>query len=202
MANRRISLYGDEEPLYNPELLKQLDFSKFSGVLNPPVSVMQPGDQLRVRPLCPADYDRGFLELLEQLTTVGNVSKEQFLKRFAAMKAAEGTYYVTVVEDSLRNRVVAAATLVVEQKFVHNAGVRGFLEDVVVNNTYRGKQLGKLIVATVGLLAEYLKCYKITLTCKDNLIPFYKSLGYVLEAGNGNYMQMRFEQKKAIDAKL
>lgn len=54
---------------------------------------------------------------------------------------------------------------------------RGQLEDVVVDDTYRGKQLGKLIVVTVTLLAEYLGCYKMTLNCKDKLIPFYRSIG-------------------------
>lgn len=54
---------------------------------------------------------------------------------------------------------------------------RAHLEDVVVNNTYRGKQLGKLIVATVTLLAEYLGCYKMTLECKDSLVKFYTSIG-------------------------
>lgn len=32
-----------------------------------------------------------------------------------------------------------------------------------------------------------------TLECKDKLIPFYKSLGYGLEAGNGNSMNVRFD---------
>lgn len=63
---------------------------------------------------------------------------------------------------------------------------------MVVNNTYRGKQLGKLIVVTVSLLAEYLGCYKMTLNCKDKLIPFYKSLGYLQEEGNSNSMNIRF----------
>lgn len=49
------------------------------------------------------------------------------------------------------------------------------------------------IVVTVTLLANYLGCYKMTLECKDKLIPFYKTLGYSLEAGNGNSMNVRFE---------
>lgn len=35
------------------------------------------------------------------------------------------------------------------------------------------------IVVTVTLLAEHLGCYKMTLECKDKLIKFYTSLGYV-----------------------
>lgn len=59
------------------------------------------------------------------------------------MKAA-GQYFITVIEDTRSNRIIGAASLVTEYKFIHGCGLRGRLEDVVVNNTYRGKQLGKL----------------------------------------------------------
>lgn len=55
-----------------------------------------------------------------------------------------GGYYVTVIEDTRTKSIIGAATLVTEFKFIHEGGIRGRLEDVVVNNTYRGKQLGKL----------------------------------------------------------
>lgn len=71
---------------------------------------------------------------------------------------------------------------------------RGRLEDVVVNSTYRGQQLGKILVMAVTQLSRQLKCYKLSLDCKDKLIPFYESLGFVLEPGNGNQMNARFNQ--------
>lgn len=55
-----------------------------------------------------------------------------------------GGYYVAVIEDLRNKRIIGAATLVTEFKFIHGCGLRARLEDVVVNNTYRGKQLGKL----------------------------------------------------------
>lgn len=48
------------------------------------------------------------------------------------------------------------------------------------------------IVVTVALLAEKVGCYKMTLNCKDKLIPFYESIGYVHEKGNGNCMNIRY----------
>lgn len=65
------------------------------------------------------------------------------LGQFHAMQKA-GCYYVTVIEDTRKNAIIGAATLVTELKIIHGCGVRGRLEDVVVNTTYRGKQLGKL----------------------------------------------------------
>ncbi|PSN48908.1 putative glucosamine 6-phosphate N-acetyltransferase [Blattella germanica] len=181
------------EPLYDPDLLKRLDFSKSSTKFEPQISACQPGDGLLVRPLCLSDYDKGFIQLLGQLTKVGDITREKFLERFEKMKLCPDTYYVTVIEDTQLGRIIGSATLVVEQKFIHNCAVRGRLEDVVVSDDYRGKQLGKLIVTTISLLAQHLHCYKITLDCKDKMIPYYKSLGYKLEPESANYMQIRFE---------
>lgn len=188
------SSLNDEISLYNPSLLVELDFRKSSAKFEPFISAASPGEPwLKVRPLQDGDYERGFLKLLSQLTSVGSVSKSQFLNRFAQMKA-NGNYYVTVIEDTRNSSIIGAASLIIEHKFIHNCSIRGRLEDVVVNNTYRGKQLGKLIVVTVTLLAEYLGCYKMSLDCKDKLIPFYTSLGYVCEPGNSNSMTVRYTE--------
>jgi len=47
------------EPLYNPDLLKRLDFSQSKTKFDPPISPSEPGEALIVRPLCPADYNKG-----------------------------------------------------------------------------------------------------------------------------------------------
>ncbi|XP_044728547.1 probable glucosamine 6-phosphate N-acetyltransferase isoform X2 [Chrysoperla carnea] len=183
----------DEELLYDPELLKKLDFRQTDAKFSPSITAVSPGETwLKVRPLSTGDYDKGFIQLLSQLTAVGNISKEAFLKRFFQMKS-QGGYYVTVIEDTRINRIIGAATLVTELKFIHNCALRARLEDVVVVDTYRGKQLGKLIVVTVTLLSKLLGCYKMTLDCKDKLINFYESLGYKLEPGNSNSMSVRFD---------
>lgn len=38
-----------------------------------------------------------------------------------------------------------------------------------------------------------------TLDCKDNLIPFYKAIGYKLEPGNANSMTVRYDEEPAAD---
>uniref|UniRef100_T1IRR5 Protein transport protein SEC23 n=1 Tax=Strigamia maritima TaxID=126957 RepID=T1IRR5_STRMM len=97
-------------------------------------------NNLFIRPLKSGDYDRGFIKLLNELTQVGDVSKQQFQERFNQMKAAKN-YYVLVIEDRITERVIGAATLLVELKFIHSCALKGYLEDVVVAQSYRGKQL-------------------------------------------------------------
>ena len=46
-------------------------------------------------------------------------------ERFYAMKSRPGTYYVTVLEDVKTGRIVGAATLVLELKFIHGCNQVG-----------------------------------------------------------------------------
>ena len=193
-----ISVNGKEDmmtELFPTNLLADLDLSQSAATFHPPLTISSPGEGLRVRSLCSEDFDRGFLELLGQLTSVGSISSEEWEVRFQAMKECKGTYYVVVIEDVNLARVIGAATLVIEKKFIHSCGLVGRLEDVVVSDVYRGKQLGKLVVAVTSLLATKLGCYKITLNCNDKMIKFYSNMGYKSEDGNANYMCIRVQGK-------
>jgi len=44
------------------------------------------------------------------------------LARFSQMKAS-GDYFVTVIEDTRKNEIIGAASLVIERKFIHNCAV-------------------------------------------------------------------------------
>ncbi|XP_068215391.1 probable glucosamine 6-phosphate N-acetyltransferase [Palaemon carinicauda] len=180
-----------EQPLYNPDLLKKLDWSKITHMKNG-VTSSTPGEGLLVRPLCKGDYDKGFLQLLSQLTKVEIFPEKKFEERFEQMKSCRDHYFVTVIEDTDKGEIVGSATLACELKFIRGCAKRGRLEDVVVNNEYRGKQLGKLIVSTITLLAKEVGCYKIGLDCKDEMKPFYSTIGYGSEKGNDNTMIIRF----------
>ncbi|XP_023222322.1 probable glucosamine 6-phosphate N-acetyltransferase isoform X1 [Centruroides sculpturatus] len=184
----------NQEYLYSMEILKMVDLEKGKAKFNPPLTVLNPGENLKMRPLSVGDYDKGFIYLLSQLTKVGNVSHEDFLRRFYSMKGCPDSYYVTVIEDIKKNRIVGSATLFIEKKFIRQTGLRGRLEDVVVSNEYRGKQLGKLLVESMRQLAEHLGCYKVTLDCRDQMVKFYSELGFALEPGNSNVMTLRFHE--------
>nr|CAG4650555.1 EOG090X0FKI [Sida crystallina] len=116
------------------------------------------------------------------------------------MKNSNGMYFTTVIVDTNIDRIVASSTMFLERKFIRGCALRARLEDVVVNPNYRGKQLGKCIVELVTYLGRAMGAYKMTLDCKDKLIPFYQSLGYVMEPGNSNTLGIRYPQ--GSEAKL
>lgn len=72
----------EETYLYDPKLLEHLDFDQSPVKFDPYITASCPGESwLKVRPLKDGDYDRGFLQLLSQLTHVGAVSRTQYLSK-------------------------------------------------------------------------------------------------------------------------
>ncbi|XP_077568714.1 glucosamine 6-phosphate N-acetyltransferase [Stigmatopora nigra] len=178
----------DETPLFEPSLLEELDWSENSVSFSPLISPTNPGEGLVLRPLCTADFNRGFVKVLSQLTETGDITAELFIKKFEHMKKT-GDYYVVVLEDTNLGQIVATATLITEHKFIHSCAKRGRVEEVVVSDVCRGKQLGKLLMSTLVILSKKLGCYKITLECAPKNVAFYQKFGYV--ASDETYMQCR-----------
>lgn len=70
----------------------------------------------RLRALKRSDYATGFLDCLRVLTTVGDVTEDEFKGQYDAMRT-QGGYYIIVIEDPSREiPVVATGALIVERK--------------------------------------------------------------------------------------
>jgi glucosamine-phosphate N-acetyltransferase len=132
---------------------------------------------LRLRPLENRDFSNYFLQLLGELTTVGDLPRSWCEQRLRMLNRDE-LQDVIVLEDLGNAQVCGAATLVVESKYIHECGRVGHLEDVVVHAGLRGKGLGKKLVDRVTQLARERGCYKILVDCTHANIAFYESCGY------------------------
>ncbi|RUS32354.1 acyl-CoA N-acyltransferase [Jimgerdemannia flammicorona] len=130
----------------------------------------------RIRPLAIDDYDRGVLKLLSQLSVVGEVSKDQFIERFEHMRNLK-TYFITVIHEESTDRTVAVGTLVVEYKFLHECGKIGHIEDIVVDDSQRGKKFGQRLIDQLQYTARAIGCYKVILNCTLHNVPFYEKCG-------------------------
>ncbi|KAL9655033.1 hypothetical protein ABK040_008816 [Willaertia magna] len=131
-----------------------------------------------VRLLQPDDYEKGFLSILSQLTTIGNITKEQYLKRFNELFNNElPDYYICVIEDN--GTIIGSSTLLIERKFVHECGYVGHIEDVVVDSRYRGYNLGKLLIDECINYSKKRNCYKVILDCSEKNVGFYEKCGFI-----------------------
>jgi glucosamine-phosphate N-acetyltransferase len=133
---------------------------------------IRPG--LVMRRLQVGDNQRGFFELLNQLTTATKVPQTVYRARFRHLQR-RGEYCIIVVEDTVSRRIVGSATLLVEFKFIRGCGLVGHIEDVVVDAAYRGQRLGQLLVQQLVDVAKTLSCYKVILDCADDKMGFYNS---------------------------
>lgn len=68
-----------------------------------------------IRPLERADYSRGFLECLSDLTWVGDYSEQEFYDRYDWLATCGKDWYYTVVIDD-GQRIVGTATMIAERK--------------------------------------------------------------------------------------
>ncbi len=130
---------------------------------------------MNYRLLQSSDFNKGFLELLSQLTTVGNISKNMFLNKLKNI-SKNSLHKIFVLEKD--NKIISCATLFIEDKFIHSCGKVGHVEDVVVHSGYRGIQLGKKIIDFLSQEAEKMGCYKILLDCSDKNVSFYEKCLY------------------------
>lgn len=128
-------------------------------------------DSLNFRLLEKEDYNRGYLDLLKQLTVIGNISNEKFNDILDKIKTE-----IWIIEDN--NKIIASASLFLEQKIIHECGVVGHLEDVVIDEKYRSIGLGKFIICKMINIAKERGCYKLIGDCKSELVEFYKKNGF------------------------
>ena len=125
------------------------------------------------------DYDSNFLPLLAQLTTVGNVSKNQFTRQFGIIKRAKNQH-VVVIERVISGsrKIVATATLFIERKVARRDTRCGHIEDVVVDSGVRGLGLGLTVVHLLLEVAVQANCSEVVLDCSEKNVPFYERCGF------------------------
>lgn len=188
------SHHKDSEYLFDNEILKDLDFSETSCFKKNNITLNSPGANLSVRPLHIMDHHKQYPDLMSELTLVGDVTNEKFKARFEEMRECSSTYYIVVIEDTSLNKCAGSGTLVIEKHLNRKVKLvnRGRVEDIVVLASHRGRQLGKLMLETLVLLAKSVGCDEISLECKDPLIRFYNQFGFVLQKDE-NYMTLRHE---------
>ena len=74
-----------------------------------------------------------------------------------------------------KNNVVAFGSICVEMKI--RGGLMGHIEDVVVDEKFRGQGVGAMMIKTLIKEAIIKKCYKVSLECRDEKVGFYNEQG-------------------------
>jgi ribosomal protein S18 acetylase RimI-like enzyme len=76
----------------------------------------------------------------------------------------------------LNGCIVAYGSIVIENKI--RGEFAGHIEDIVVDKTVRGKNIGVDLIKELIKIGDNKGCYRITLTCDQSLIKFYNKNGF------------------------
>jgi glucosamine-phosphate N-acetyltransferase len=172
------------EGLFGPELV------------SPEIAASLPAGYT-LRALQRGDYEKGFLDCLRVLTTVGDITLEQWNERYDWMNTSgKGAYYLLVITNEV-DKVVATGALIVERKLyvpsylrahrsqitnscnsIHNLGKAGHIEDIAVAKDQQGKKLGLKMIQALDFIAEHTGCYKAILDCSEANEGFYVKCGF------------------------
>ena len=128
-----------------------------------------------IRKLRKEDLQNGFLTTLDSLRQTSNIETKKAEEIFEKINSSPD-YTIAVAE--LEGKVVGATTLLIEQKFIHNGGLVGHIEDVVVDKNHQGQKIGEKIMKFLLEIANKQGCYKTILDCTADVKPFYEKLGF------------------------
>jgi len=140
---------------------------------------------IKIRKLQRKDIYNGFLLSLDSLRESSNIKPKKANAIFDKISKNRQQIIYVAVENS---KIVGSASILIEQKFIHDGGKVGHIEDVVVRKEFQGKGIGQKIVKSLLEYAEKQGCYKTILDCADDLVQFYEKIGFKLHSNS-----MRFD---------
>ena len=121
------------------------------------------------------DYNKGFLDVVNYFTkNKQKVNFEDFKSHYDKIINQNSLVYVA----EYNNKIIGTAKLLIEYKFHNNLTKMGHLEDVVVNEKYRGNSIGKKLVILLVNEARKQNCYKVSLCSSKKNKEFYIKCGF------------------------
>ena len=135
--------------------------------------------EIEIREIEESDLEKGFLETLDFLRNASGLDRNKAKEILKKIKQTPN-HIIHVATDG--KKIVGTTTLFIEQKFIHNGGLVGHIEDVVVRKDCEGKGIGIKLIMSMLERAKEKNCYKTILDCKDDVKQFYERIGFKHES--------------------
>ena len=140
--------------------------------------------EIIIREIEEVDLKNGFLETLDFLRNTGDLDKNKANEILKKIKQNPNHIIYVAIDNK---KIVGSTTLLIEQKFIHDGGFVGHIEDVVVRKDCEGKGIGIKLVTSLLERAKEKNCYKTILDCKDDVKQFYETIGFKRESNGMRY---------------
>ena len=140
--------------------------------------------EIIIREIEEDDLENGFLETLDFLRSASDLDKNKAKEILKKIKQNSNHIIYVAIDNK---KIVGSTTLLIEQKFIHDGGLVGHIEDVVVRKDYEGKGIGIKLVTSLLERAKEKNCYKTILDCNDDVKQFYERIGFKRESNGMRY---------------
>lgn len=147
---------------------------------------------LIVRPLRSTDIHEQYFTLLDGLYE--NICNFEEAETF--VKNLNLYHQIIVIEDPVEKILVASGTVFIEPKIIHDFGLVGHIEDIVVHPHYQGHGVGSKLVEKLLQYGEDMGCYKCILDCSEDKIPFYEKCKFTKKDTQMSYYYATKNQVK------
>ena len=131
------------------------------------------------------NIQNSYFRTLSYLSSAPSISNDFFIERINEISNIGKIIVCYLVDDNINNinnfkkiTVIGTGTIIFEPKLIHEGRYAGHIEDIVVNEDYRGHGIAKNILKKLKDAAIDKYCYKIILDCKDELCDFYIKNGF------------------------
>jgi glucosamine-phosphate N-acetyltransferase len=133
-------------------------------------------NDITIRYLNEEDFNNGYFQTLSNLTYVGDIQNdnEKFKSIFKSINFKNQHIFVAI--DDIK--IVGTASILIEQKFIHNGSKVGHIEDVVVHQDYQTMGIGSKLIRKCIEVGKSNDCYKIILDCNSIKMGFYEKHGF------------------------
>ncbi len=130
---------------------------------------------VKIREIEKNDLEKGFLGSLDSLRKASDLDPGRAKEIFENIKSNPNhKIFVAIVDE----KVVGSTTLFIEPKFIHQGGLVGHIEDVVVSKEFQGKGIGEKLIKASLDFAKNNGCYKTILDCSEDVESFYEKIGF------------------------
>jgi len=130
------------------------------------------------------------LRILEQLSSqVTSNERVDFgamrdrIKSWSNNNARSNKKYLFVIKYE-SDTIVGTGSILIEDKLTHRMGRCGHIEDIVLDDSYRGLGLAKILMRRLIDCARENQCYKVILDAKDEVKGFYELFGFYTHSNN------------------
>lgn len=123
-----------------------------------------------------------YLNLLNKLTFTPDITNDLFiqqLKKIDEMGLIIVCTNTNTIDENFK--IIGSGTVIIEPKIIRGGKSVGHIEDIVVDERFRGRRIAQTILHMLKEFARKNNCYKVILDCYEEVCHIYTTNGFEIK---------------------